>query len=97
MTEFTNPKYLLNEWGIKEKDFVTISGDGHMWLVLDYRKNKDEPQITFIDTEENRTSVIFKTFKEMIENLYEPPTEDLSEYIGGYEYPLNVQKSCVKV
>ncbi|WP_350302831.1 SMI1/KNR4 family protein [Peribacillus frigoritolerans] len=60
-------KYPLNEWGIKEKDFVTISGDGHTWLVLDYRKNKDEPEITFIDTEENKISVIFKTFKEFVQ------------------------------
>lgn len=89
-------KYLLNEWGIKEKDFVTISGDGHTWIVLDYRKNKDEPEITFIGTEENRTSVIFKTFKEMIKNLYEPPTEDLSDYIGGYELSVERAKELCK-
>lgn len=89
-------QYLLNEWGIKEKDFVTISGDGHTWIVLDYRKNKDEPEITFIDTEENKISVIYKTFKEMIENLYEPPTEDLSEYIGGYELSIERAKELCK-
>ncbi|GAB6258678.1 MULTISPECIES: SMI1/KNR4 family protein [Peribacillus] len=60
-------KYHLNEWGIKEKDFVTISGDGHTWIVLDYSKNKDEP-----------------------------PTEDLSDYIGGYELSVERAKDLCK-
>ncbi|TDL89532.1 hypothetical protein E2R55_09130 [Vibrio vulnificus] len=55
-----------------------------------------EPEITFIDTEENKISVIFKTFKEMIENLYEPPTEDLSAYIGGYELSVERAKELCK-
>lgn len=75
-------KALLKEWGIRENNFITLSGDGHTWIVLDYRNNKEEPEITYIDIEANIISVIFKTFKEMIENLYEPTIDDidLSEY-----------------
>ncbi|MFE4898202.1 SMI1/KNR4 family protein [Peribacillus butanolivorans] len=71
-----NSKVLLKEWGIKEKAFITISGDGHTWTVLDYRNNKIEPEITFIDIEENKITVIFKSFKEMIDNLFEYEDED---------------------
>ncbi|WP_342615382.1 SMI1/KNR4 family protein [Peribacillus frigoritolerans] len=31
-------KAILKEWGIREKDFITLSGDGHTWTVLDYKK-----------------------------------------------------------
>lgn len=70
-------KALLKEWGIKEKNFITISGDGHTWIVLDYRINKKEPEITFIDIEENKITVIFKSFKEMIDNLYEHQDDEV--------------------
>lgn len=73
-------KELLMEWGIKEDNFITISGDGHTWIVLDYRKNKKEPQITFIDIEYRKIKVIFNSFKEMIENLYEHEEDDSEEF-----------------
>ncbi|MFD9626960.1 SMI1/KNR4 family protein [Peribacillus muralis] len=88
--------YLLNEWGIEEKDFITISGDGHTWLVLDYRNNKVEPQITFIDIEENKTTVIFKSFKEMINNLYEHIEDDFDVSVFEYEMSAERAKELMK-
>ncbi|MGE7185304.1 SMI1/KNR4 family protein [Peribacillus sp. NPDC006672] len=84
-------KLLLNEWGIKEENFITISGDGHTWIVMDYRKNKIEPEITFIDIEENKTTVIFKSFKEMINNLYEHIEDDFD--VSEFEYEMSTERA----
>lgn len=67
---------LLKEWEINEDKFIIISGDGHYWIVLDYRTSKEEPKITFIDTEFGLTEVIFDSYKEMVEALYIHEFED---------------------
>jgi thermostable 8-oxoguanine DNA glycosylase len=46
-----------------------FDGDGHWNICLDYRKNKDEPEITYIDTEIDFEKPIAKNFKEYIEKL----------------------------
>jgi hypothetical protein len=46
-----------------------FDGDGHWNLCLDYRKNKDEPEITYIDTEIDFEKPIAKNFKEYIGKL----------------------------
>ncbi len=75
-------KELLKEWGIDEDRFVIISGEGHYWIVLDYRTSEKEPKITFIDTEFELIEVIFNSYKEMIDSLYihEYKDEDFEQY-----------------
>lgn len=46
-----------------------FDGDGHWNICLDYRKNKDEPEITYIDTEVDFEKPIAKNFKEYIDKL----------------------------
>ncbi|MEW5845646.1 MAG: SMI1/KNR4 family protein [Bacteroidota bacterium] len=46
-----------------------FDGDGHWNICLDYRKNKDEPEVTYIDTEVDFEKPIAKTFKEYIDKL----------------------------
>lgn len=44
--------YMIMEWGLPN-NIVLISGDGHSWVCLDYRDNKENPCVSFIDTEDN--------------------------------------------
>jgi len=46
-----------------------FDGDGHWNICLDYRKNKIEPEITYIDTEMDFEKPIAKNFKEYIDKL----------------------------
>jgi hypothetical protein len=62
--------YYIKEWNLPKK-LLFLSGDGHWWIGLDYRKlNKDsEPTISFIDTEEKIDTIISNDFQEFINNL----------------------------
>lgn len=54
---------------------VPFDGDGHWSLCFDYREDKIEPEITFIDTECDNEESIAKNFKEYL-SLLELKTED---------------------
>ena len=60
--------YMVKEWGLPN-DIVLISGDGHSWFFLDYRQKKEEPCVSFSDTEENIEIIIASNFKEFIDKL----------------------------
>ncbi|WP_409290593.1 SMI1/KNR4 family protein [Peribacillus sp. SCS-37] len=69
--------YLLEEWGITDwctetDKLFMISGDGHWWLVLDYRES-EEPKIAFIDVDDERIERVAGSFKELVEKLQEEP------------------------
>lgn len=55
-----------------------FDGDGHWNICLDYRKNKEEPEITYIDTEIDFEKPIAKNFKEYIDKLI---IETENEYV----------------
>lgn len=46
-----------------------FDGDGHWNICLDYRKNKTQPEVTYIDTEIDFEKPIAKNFKEYIDKL----------------------------
>lgn len=46
-----------------------FDGDGHWNICLDYRKNKIEPEITYIDTEIDFEKPIAQNFKDYIDKL----------------------------
>lgn len=60
------------------KDLFPFDGDGHWNICLDYRKNKLNPEITYIDTESDYEKLIAKTFNDYL-NLLEIETEN--EYV----------------
>jgi hypothetical protein len=60
------------------KDLFPFDGDGHWNICLDYRKNKIEPQVTYIDTEFDHERLIAPTFTTYL-NLLEIDTEN--EYV----------------
>lgn len=62
----------LQEYKDLSYDIVGLfpfDGDGHWNICLDYRKNKIEPEITYIDTEVDFEKPIAKNFKEYLDFL----------------------------
>ncbi|MBN6205162.1 SMI1/KNR4 family protein [Ralstonia pickettii] len=81
-------EYLIEEWGLPEKT-VLISGDGHTWVALDYRKTSVNPSVIFIDVEAEQIVKIAESFKEFLSKLYneeEIENEELKqEELEAYE------------
>lgn len=59
--------YMIREWGLPEKQ-VLLSGDGHTWITLDYRKS-DIPTVRWIDVESNEDIHVADSFDEFINGL----------------------------
>jgi len=78
--------YYVKEWEIKRRNIILLSGDGHEWLALDYDKTED-PQVIFIQTDNERIIEIYSSFDEMLENLYlhEEIEEEMQEDDEGAE------------
>jgi SMI1-KNR4 cell-wall len=57
----------------KLNGLVPFDGDGHWYVCLDYRQNKLQPEITFIDTESDYEKPVAKNFQEYL-NLLEIET-----------------------
>lgn len=80
------------------KDLFPFDGDGHWNICLDYRKNKTEPEVTYIDTEADYEKPIAPTFKEYL-TLLEIDTEN--EYVietnSGIETVLKQISDIVKI
>jgi len=60
---------LIEEWGMP-KELILLNGDGHIWIALDYRNNKDEPAVVYIDNESNEAIILADCFDDFIERLY---------------------------
>ena len=67
---------LIQEWGLPE-NVVLFSGDGHSWFAFDYRNDKKNPPIIWIDTESNLILTIATSFKHFLNQLY---TEEVVEF-----------------
>lgn len=73
------------DWLEEHKDYLSFEtsglfpfdGDGHWNICLDYRKNKLEPEITYIDTESDFEEKIAENFKEYLQLLI-IETEDIA-------------------
>lgn len=53
---------------------IPFDGDGHWNICLDYRRNRIDPEITYIDTESDYERLIAKNFKEYL-SLLKPDIE----------------------
>ena len=60
-------KYMAEEWGLPEKQ-VLITGDGHWWITLDYRKG-EVPSVRWIDVECNEDIHVADNFESFINGL----------------------------
>lgn len=59
--------YMIKEWGLPEKQ-VLLTGDGHWWISLDYRKGYN-PTVRWIDVESGEDVHIANNFEEFIDGL----------------------------
>lgn len=59
--------YLTKEWGLPENQ-VAISGDGHWFITLDYRKG-EKPSVRWIDVECNEDIHVADNFESFIDKL----------------------------
>lgn len=60
-------EYMIEEWGLPE-DVVLLTGDGHWFIVLDYRKGS-EPSIRWIDVECEQDTHVADTFDDFLNGL----------------------------
>jgi hypothetical protein len=58
---------LIEEWGLPD-DVVPVSGDGHYWIVLDYRRSA-EPTVTWLDTDLHTELALAPDFRSFVEGL----------------------------
>ncbi|MFJ5671162.1 SMI1/KNR4 family protein [Bacillus safensis] len=77
--------YLIKEWELPE-GLVLISGDGHTWVAMDYRKTKENPAIHYFDVEMEEDFKLADSFDEFIQGLYTAEyTVDEEAAEGEYE------------
>lgn len=60
--------YLIREWGLP-RNLVLISGDGHWWIALDYRKRKEEPPVIYIESDGGATIELAENFDSFLTGL----------------------------
>lgn len=71
------PSLINNGWSVCEiVGLIPFDGDGHWCLCLDYRENKIEPKITYIDIENNTEKIIAENFNDYL-LLLEIETKDI--------------------
>lgn len=61
--------YMREEWDLPE-DIILLSGDGHSWVFLDYRGDKDQASVSYIDLETEEDYMIARNFTEFMNGLY---------------------------
>ena len=60
---------IIEEWGMP-KELILLNGDGHIWIALDYRNNKDEPSVVYIENDSKEYITIADSFDDFIGRLY---------------------------
>lgn len=69
-TALTHSPYLRDEWGLPD-GLVLISGDGHDFIALDYRRaaNSGQPDVTWFDTDDLTEIPLAASFRDFVEGL----------------------------
>ena len=67
--------YLINEWELPKK-IVLLSGNGSVWIALDYRQNKLDPGVVLIDVDLEFEATIAESFEEFLAKLYRETDSD---------------------
>lgn len=61
-------KNLLKEWGVEDERLIAFTGDGHYFLMFDYRDGVT-PKIALLDTTAEKIDVLFDSFDQFNEAL----------------------------
>lgn len=79
---------------------IAFNGDGHYYDCLDYRKNPDNPAVTYIEIDNDSEEVIAESFDEFLEMLHleiedlyiiNPENKSLSEIVKFLEENLTIK------
>ncbi|HLR43272.1 MAG TPA: SMI1/KNR4 family protein [Pseudogracilibacillus sp.] len=70
--------YMREEWGLPE-NIILLSGDGHSWVFLDYRKSVLEPSVSYLDQEAEKDYMLAASFTDFMHGL------SVDESIGEVE------------
>lgn len=87
--------YMIKEWELPS-NIVLISGDGHSWVILDYRQEKSEPSVSFIDTEQEIDVQLAIKFKEFINQLIRDNETNKFELVAEKPYTVAQLEKEVK-
>ena len=70
VTSLLDTPSLVAEWGVPA-GVVPVSGDGHCWVALDYRRSgpTGEPSVTWIDTDQHSELALAPDFRSFVEGL----------------------------
>lgn len=71
-------KYLFSEWEIDHNQLIVISGDGHYFIVLDYSKDQNNPNVAYLNSDSGELIELFPTFYEFMNEL--KPEDDENSY-----------------
>jgi len=81
-------KALLTEWGVEDERLIAFAGDGHFFLVFDYREGT-APKIAYIDTDTEEIDVLFDSFSQFSETL---TTVDMAMFAEIFPEPITEMK-----
>lgn len=88
--------YMSKEWGLP-RDIVLLSGNGHTWVFLDYRKDKENPSVSYIDKETDLDLIIASNFTDFINKLsFDSSSNDNVEYVSENVYSIKEFEKIVK-
>ncbi|WP_215144496.1 SMI1/KNR4 family protein [Exiguobacterium qingdaonense] len=75
-------KILLKEWGVEDERLIAFAGDGHYFLMFDYR-DEAVPKIALLDTTAEKIDVRFDSFEQFTEALRVIETDAFVGVIEG--------------
>lgn len=88
--------YMIKEWELPS-NIVLISGDGHSWVVLDYRHEESEPCVSFIDAELGTDIRLANNFEGFIDQLTRDSETNEFELVAENSYtPAQLEKEVKK-
>ncbi len=69
LTDFDWKEYEEFNLSFDLNGLVPFDGDGHWHVCLDYRENKENPKVSYVDTETDWEEVLADDFNEYLESL----------------------------
>ena len=85
----------INEWGMP-KNLILLNGDGHTWIALDYRKNKEFPSVIFIDNEREQIIELALNYESFIKKLMTVEESDFDVNVEIVDMPTYSENEIIK-
>ena len=73
--------YLVTEWGLPSP-IVILGGEGHWWIVFDYRISADNPPIVFLESDSGDTLFVANDFDSFLKAFV--PYDEIYDRDGNF-------------